>query len=138
MLNDPTVQWIFGSGIAALGLIVGIIWKIVDRATSQMQQTMEKHLSDEAGSLSAIRHLGEELKTANVALRERMTSIEAKQAAMPSVSAITQLVVENTKLGGEIQRLAEALSGLRSLVDRISRVSERQEEFLLTKGGRGG
>lgn len=137
MLTDPTVQWMFGLGVAALTVVIGIIWKIVDRATAQMQTTMERHLSDEAGSLSAIRHLGEELKTANVALRERMTAIEAKQAAMPSITAITQLVVENTKLGGEIQRLAEALSGLRSLVDRISRVSERQEDFLMNKG-RGG
>ena len=70
-------------------------------------------------------------------LEKEVVSLSASVDRTPSTEELHRLEVSLTQLHGEVGRIAEQISSNRSLYERVERVLERQEEWLL-KGGRNG
>lgn len=67
-------------------------------------------------------------------VRERLIRAEAEIDDKPTVTALHELAVSLTSCGGEIKGVVARLDGLETLLERIEKIADRQELFLLNMG----
>ena len=68
-------------------------------------------------------------------LEKRLIRAEAEIEDKPTANALHELAVCMTKFGGDIRTVGARLDGLQAIVARLEKVADRQEDFLLNKGG---
>ena len=64
-------------------------------------------------------------------LRDRLSRVEV---TVPSTAALKDLAVIIERTTGQVNALTERLDGLRGVVERLDRVLNRHEDYLLNKG----
>ena len=81
-----------------------------------------------------IQALSEKMTTRCEKVEARVTKMEAGVKTLPTTDAVHGLAMAITRLNGDVGKLAERLKGLRGIVERLETITERQEEFLLSRG----
>ena len=70
-----------------------------------------------------------------VVLRDRIAKVEGRLEQTPTVQAIHELAVSLEHLSGNLKATVARIEGLDEIIDRMDRVLNRHEEFLLKSGG---
>lgn len=71
-----------------------------------------------------------------IKMEARLVVLEERVAAVPTHKAVHDLAISIEHLAGEVKALTARQDGIKSLVDRLETVTNRQEEHLLNTGGR--
>lgn len=69
-------------------------------------------------------------------LRERLTRAESRLDETPTSKALHELAISITQFGGDLKAVTARLDGLGEIVGRLERITERQEQYLLERGGK--
>lgn len=67
-------------------------------------------------------------------LRDRLTRAESEVGEKPTAKALHEVALSIEHLAGDMRASTERLEGLGRVVERLERVTSRQEEFLLNRG----
>lgn len=84
--------------------------------------------------LTTLRETDEKQWEAIVGTRERLIRAEAEIDDKPTATALHELAVSLTSCGGDIKAVVARLDGLETLVERIEKIADRQESYLMNKG----
>jgi len=76
--------------------------------------------------------LRKELET----LRVKVTENEAKLCNMPDSSALHSIALSLERLRGEVGSLGAEMGGMKDVLQKVDRIVERQENYLLNNGGK--
>ncbi|MDK2955400.1 MAG: hypothetical protein PWQ57_896 [Desulfovibrionales bacterium] len=76
-----------------------------------------------------------DLRRAKERLEDRVSRNEARLEDKPGPAALHELSLAVQALRGDLRAIDEKLNGTCQLVTRLDRVMERQEAYLLNKGG---
>ena len=75
-------------------------------------------------------------QAADARILERLALLEAKAAGSPGSVAMHELALSIERVAGELKAYVARLEGLKEIVNRLDRITERQEDYLLqSKGG---
>ncbi len=75
------------------------------------------------------------LRKENEDLRARIAAVEQRQEFAPTATALHELSTSVTGLVGEVKALGAQFDGTVRLVERLTQVVDRQEDYLLKRGG---
>ena len=68
------------------------------------------------------------------ALERRLGNAEARLEYTLTSKALHEVALSNERLAGELKKTTAELHGLGEIVQRLDRITERQESYLLNKG----
>lgn len=71
-----------------------------------------------------------------VKMEARLTGLEVKVEAVPTHAAVHELAISVTTLAGEVKAMNVRQDGMVRFVERLERVTDRQEKHLLDGGGK--
>ncbi|WP_316978036.1 DUF2730 family protein [Shumkonia mesophila] len=69
-------------------------------------------------------------------LRDRIMRAEARLEETPTSKALHELALSISGFGGDLKAVTARLDGLGKIVERLETVTDRQETYLLTGGGK--
>lgn len=85
------------------------------------------------------KRLFQELKARDESLQQltlRLIKAEAELEDKPTAKALHELALAISHFGGDLKALVARTDGLEGIVNRLEKVADRQEEFLLNGGPR--
>lgn len=69
-------------------------------------------------------------------LRERLSKAEARLDDTPNSKSVHELALSVERMSGNLKALGERMGGMDRIVDRVEKVLNRHEDFLLNGGGK--
>lgn len=78
----------------------------------------------------------QKLADANAELERRISRNEEALGNLPDNNALHEIALAVERLRGDLSAMGKELGGLRDVVDKVDRIVERQENYLLNNGGK--
>ena len=70
------------------------------------------------------------------ALKVKVTENEAKLCNMPDSTALHNIAISLERLRGDVVGLGAEMGGMKDVLQKVDRIVERQENYLLNNGGK--
>ncbi|WP_027178210.1 DUF2730 family protein [Maridesulfovibrio bastinii] len=70
------------------------------------------------------------------ALKVKVTENEAKLCNMPDSTALHSIAISLERLRGDVVGLGAEMGGMKDVLQKVDRIVERQENYLLNNGGK--
>lgn len=76
------------------------------------------------------------LQRDQLAIRVRLSTLEAQLASVPSAQSLHELSLSVERMSGNLKALGERMGGIDRVVDRVDKMVTRQETYLLNGVGK--